>query len=100
MIPVLIIYVLELELTKSDSIVLMNFCFFSSKLTQIATFGWMGVFTLSVFGWGILYASVAVTSLMIGKHFSEKIDAKMFTLILRVSLWIMAGMLFLQYFIK
>jgi len=98
MIPILIIYVLELGLKKVDSIVLMNFCFFSSKLTQVATFGWMGLFSLTLFGWALFYASVAVGSLMLGKRFSSKIDAKMFTLILRVSLWIMAAMLFVQYF--
>lgn len=98
MIPVLVIYVLELKLQKQDSIVLMNFCFFSSKLTQIATFSWLGAFGLNTLGYGILYASVAVVGLIIGKRFSEKIDAVMFTKILRISLWIMAGMLFLQYF--
>ena len=100
MIPVLIIYVLELKLQKQDSIVLMNFCFFSSKLNQIVTFSWMGVFTMNIFGWGILFATVAVISLLIGKRFSEKIDSKMFARILRVSLWIMAGMLLWQYFFK
>lgn len=99
MIPVLVIYVLELKLQKDDSIVLMNFCFFSSKLTQIATFSWLGIFNISVLSWGILFGFVALVGLLIGKRYSEKIDSQMFTKILRVSLWVMAGMLFAQYFL-
>lgn len=100
MIPILIIYVLELKLEKVDSIVLMNFCFFSSKIMQVLTFSWMGVFTVDKILLGLFYGIVAVTALMVGKHFNKKIDSKMFNKILQISLWAMAFMLVGEFLVK
>jgi len=97
MIPVLIIYVLELKLEKSKAIILLNFCFFSSKVTQVVTFSWLGVFTLQTLFLGIPLAGVAVGALLFGKRFSGKIDTVLYEKILKITLWLMAGMLLLQY---
>lgn len=97
MIPVLIIYVLELGLKKIDGIVLMNFCFLSSKLTQIVTFTWLGVFTWETLFWGVPAAALAVGALLLGKKLTHKINTHVYTKILRVTLWLMAGLLLAQY---
>lgn len=97
MIPVLIIYVLELKLEKTEAIILMNFCFFSSKVTQVITFSWLGVFTFQTLLLGIPLAAVAVGALLLGKRFSGKIDTTLYEKILKITLWAMAAMLLLQY---
>jgi hypothetical protein len=97
MIPVLIIYVLELKLEKEKAIILLNFCFFSSKVTQVATFSWLGVFTLHTLLLGIPLAGAAVGALLLGKRFTGKIDTALYEKILKGTLWVMVGMLLLQY---
>lgn len=99
MIPILIIYVLELELEKKESIALMNFCFISSKVTQIITFTALGVFGKAEFLFAIPAVLIALIALMIGKRFHEKISATLYQKILKISLWLMAAMLIVQYFL-
>ena len=98
MIPVLIIYVLELGLEKSVSIALMNFCFLSSKVTQVVTFSMLGVFGTEEWLMAIPAAIVALIALFIGKRFNDRIDAVLYQKLLRQSLWVMALMLVGQYF--
>ena len=97
MIPILIIYVLELKLEKNISIALMNFCFLSSKVTQVITFSTLGVFGKDELLLAVPAVGVALIALHLGKRFHEKISASLYKKILTLSLWFMAIMLIGQF---
>lgn len=99
LVSVIIIYILELGLEKSASIVLMNFCFLSSKLTQIITFGNAGLLEKESF---LLIFYTLVSTLVgfaIGRYFSKKISLQFYRKLLHFTLWFFGIMLIIQYFI-
>ena len=101
MIPILVIYVLEANIKKEKSIVLMNFCFFSSKLTQIMIFGSTGSFSLNFLLYMLPVITISLIALFFGTKIRKRINERLYTKILKILLWILSIYLVLQvFFIK
>lgn len=98
MIPVLIIYILESRIEKEKALVVMNGCFFASKSLQIFIFGFHGSFSLSFLGTMIPMVAFALFGLALGSMLREKLDEKLYTKLLRLSLWGLAFYLSIRYF--
>lgn len=96
MVPVLIIYVKEIKLSRFEKIALMNACFISSKLTQTTTFLMLGKLDYAFLLWSLLAALIAILGLLLGQHYAKKINAKIYEKLLNLSLIIMAFMLLFQ----
>jgi uncharacterized membrane protein YfcA len=81
MLPVLVIYVLEMNLKKEHSFTLMNFCFLSSKVTQIFIFGSYGNFSFNFAMFMIPVILISILGLILGekirKHINEELYKKM-----------------------
>lgn len=98
LVSILVIYILELKLEKNSSIVVMNFCFFSSKLTQIALFGLEGLIKTADFYPILLMLLFTFFGFFIGLRFRKEISTKFYEKILRFALWTLSIMLIFQYF--
>jgi len=98
MIPILVIYILESKIVKEKSFTLMNFCFFSSKLTQIFIFGFNGDFSLD-FSFVLLpIILISLLGLFIGDKIRKYIDENLYKKILVILLWLLAINLILDTF--
>jgi len=98
MLPVLIIYILELGLTREKSFAIMNFCFFASKLTQVIVFGVHGNFTLE---FGLIVIPIVLISLIglyLGNKVRHKLDENLYKKILIATLWILSFYLIVNTF--
>ncbi len=90
MIPILIIYILEKNISKEKSFILMNFCFISSKFTQIFLFGSNGDFSLEFSFLLIPIILISILGLFIGDKLRKYIDEKFYKKVLIVLLWLLS----------
>ncbi len=90
MLPVLVIYVLEMNLEKEKSFTLMNFCFLFSKITQIVIFGSYGNFTLNFAFFMVPVVIVTLFGLFLGDKIRNHIDEKLYKKLLISLLWILS----------
>ena len=90
MLPILIIYVLEMKLAKESSFTLMNFCFLASKVTQIFIFGIHGDFSLdfTIFMGPVIV--ISIFGLLLGEKMRNFIDENLYKKILIWLLWLLA----------
>ena len=90
MLPVLVIYVLEMKLLKQNSFTLMNFCFLSSKVTQIAIFGANGDLSFDFALYMIPVVVISIFGLLLGEKMRKFIDEELYKKILIGLLWILS----------
>lgn len=99
MLPVLVIYALEVNLTKTAMIQVFNFCFLFGKLTQGGVFFQAGLITkdiilvsLPLAGWGLIISFAAF-------KLRNRINTDTYRRWLRLLIAIMAGVLLIQFFL-
>ena len=90
MLPVLVIYVLEMKLLKQNSFTLMNFCFLSSKVTQIAIFGANGDLSFDFALYMIPVVVISIFGLLLGEKMRKFINEELYKKILIGLLWILS----------
>lgn len=98
MIPVLIIYILESKIPKEKALIVMNGCFFASKTLQILIFGFHGSFSFPFLLFMIPVVIFSLIGLFLGSKLRQKVDEKLYTKILRLSLLLLACYLIVKYF--
>jgi hypothetical protein len=98
MIPVLIIYILESKIPKEKALIVMNGCFFASKTLQVLIFGVHGSFSFSFLLLMIPVVIFSLLGLFLGSKLRQKVDEKLYTKILRLSLLLLACYLIFKYF--
>jgi uncharacterized membrane protein YfcA len=96
MLPVLVIFALELNLSKTDMIQVFNFCFFLGKLTQGAVFCTKGLFTGQILAQSILLSLWVLSVSLLSLRVRDRIDTATYRKWLKIVLAVMAGMLILQ----
>ena len=94
--PLMIMYTLELKYTRKDTIQLSNLCFLFTKVGQIAVFLYFGTFTAEVFNISMMTLLMVFIGMFLGAKIKKLIDAKFYTKILKVLLFIIALTLVLQ----
>jgi len=100
MLPLLIIYALESEMEKEKSFALMNFCFFSSKLTQLIVFGFHGDLTLEFSYIAIPILLISLFGFYLGGKVRHKLDENLYKKVLLSTLWILSFYLLIDPFLK
>lgn len=98
MIPILIIYVLESKIPKEKALIVMNGCFFASKTLQVLIFGFHGSFSFSFLLFMIPVVFFSILGLILGSKLRDKVNEKLYTQLLRLSLWGLAFYLIIKYF--
>ena len=97
MLPVLIIYALEMRMPKTVSIQVFNFCFLFGKLTQGAVFVQAGLVTGDILRISIPLALLGLVFIFLGLRLRDRIPIETYRRWLRRLLAVMAGVLLIQF---
>ena len=100
MVPILIIYTLELGLQRTAMVQVFNLCFLAGKLTQIAVFGGAGLLTGKLLLSTAPLAVVGVAALFAGMLLRDRIPTDIYRKVVRRVLFLLAFLLVAQYFIQ
>ena len=91
--PLMIMYTMELNYSKKDTIQLSNLCFLFTKIGQLAVFLYFGTFTMHTFEISMLSIIAIALGLFLGIKLKRRIDKELYKKILQVLLFIIASML-------
>lgn len=96
MLPALIIYALEVRMSKNTMIQVFNLCFFAGKLTQGIVFYKAGLLAGEMFFLSFPLAFVGLAIMFAGMRIRNRIDTQMYRRWLRRLLVCMVGVLLFQ----
>ncbi len=97
MLPVMIIFAMELALPRDAMVRFFNMSFLSAKLVQIVLFVDGGHLTWALAGFSLLLIPAALLALYLGTRLRRHISDTGYLKILRGLLWCMAGILVLRF---
>lgn len=97
MVPLLIIYTLELGLTRTTMVQVFNMCFLAGKVSQIAVFAAAGALGSGFVATTVPLAAVAVVFLLAGAAIRDRIPTETYRVIVRRVLLVLAFVLIGQY---
>ena len=97
MVPILIIFALEVGLTSKAMIQVFNLCFMAGKAAQVVAFAQAGLLTAEALSGLAPLIVAALAGLMIGFRLRERIDEQTFRGILKFILLISALLLVAQF---
>lgn len=89
MVPLLILFALEMRMPKLAMVQVFNLCFLAGKTSQVATFAAAGIVTLPVLAATLPFAAVAAVALLGGMRIRDRIDGTTYRRWLHLLLWIM-----------
>jgi uncharacterized membrane protein YfcA len=98
MVPILIIYTLELGLAASAMVQVFNMCFFAGKIAQIGTFASAGVVGPRILISTIPLAGVSLIALLFGMAIRDRFPTDTYRNIVRSGLFVIAVVLIVQFF--
>ncbi len=99
MVPILVIYALEMGLSRATMVPMLNYCFLTGKVSQVGVFGVTGIY-----GWNFALATlplaaVAAVALMLGTKIRDRIDADRFRKVVKGVLFILGVTLIIQFWL-
>ncbi len=99
MVPILIIYALEMGWARATMVPFFNLCFLSGKATQVGVFSMTGLYD-----WGIALATLplsamAATALLAGKRLRERIASDRYRKIIKAVLFVLGVVLVVQFWL-
>ena len=97
MVPLLIIFALEVGMPRLAMVQVFNLCFLAGKLTQVTVFSVSGALSLDLLGSTLPFAAVAATALLIGMRIRDRVAADTYKRWLRWVLWAMVLILIGQF---
>ncbi|MDH3638823.1 MAG: sulfite exporter TauE/SafE family protein [Gammaproteobacteria bacterium] len=100
MVPILIIYTLELGLTTTAMVQVFNMCFLSGKLMQMATFASAGMLGTELLLSTAPLAGVALAALFLGMAVRDRISTDNYRGIVRGTLFVVALILIGQFILE
>ena len=99
MVPLLIIFALEIGMAPLVMVQVFNLCFLAGKATQMATFGYAGVLTWSLVTATLPFAAGAAVTLFLGMRIRDRVDAETYRRWLRKLLVVLALVLTGQFIV-
>ncbi len=100
MVPVLIIYTLELGLAANAMVQVFNMCFFAGKIAQIGMFTSAGVVGPGLLMSTVPLAGVALIALLLGMAIRDRLPTDTYRNVIRSGLFVIAIMLIIQFFVQ
>ncbi len=97
MVPVLIIYTLELGLAATAMVQVFNMCFFAGKIAQIGIFTSTGVVGAGVLMSTMPFAGVALIALLFGMAIRNRLPIDTYRMIVKGVLFVIAVVLIVQF---
>ena len=96
MVPILIIYSLEVGWAKTVMVQVFNMCFFSGKAAQLAVFSAAGAFNSSIALYTLPLAAIAAVGLFLGQILHDRINLILFRKIIKMVLLSLGVILSIQ----
>ena len=100
MVPILVIYALELGLAATAMVQVFNMCFLAAKLGQIALFTGAGLFGAEMLIYTLPLAGVALIALVFGMKFRQRISAEFYRKVIKRGLLVVALLLIGQFAVQ
>jgi uncharacterized membrane protein YfcA len=100
MVPILMIFTLELGLAMTVMIQTFNMCFLSGKVAQVGVFYGAGMIDMELLRATIIGLVLAVLALRIGMSLRDRINSELYQKTLRKMLLLMAAILIGQFFLS
>jgi len=97
MVPILVIFTLELGLTSTAMVQLFNLCFLAGKISQVGVFSLSGLIDRSLLVTAVPGVAIAIISLLVGMAIRDRIKAETYRRILKRVLLVIACVLIGQY---
>jgi uncharacterized membrane protein YfcA len=98
MVAILIVFFLSMEVPRISMVPVLNACFLTGKLSQIAVLSLAGLVTATLIYETVPLALAAVFALLFGQRIREKIAVDVYRRILHVLLVVLSGTLIVQFF--
>ncbi len=99
MVPLLIIFALQVGMTPLAMVQVFNLCFLAGKTAQVGAFAYSGVSILPLLAGTLPFAAIAAVALMFGMRIKERVDAETYRGWLHGVLVVMVVVLVAQYFL-
>lgn len=96
MAPILIIYALESNYTKSQTIQFSNVCFLLGKIVQLAIFGLLGSFSIQAVSASLSSLLAVGLALYLGVAIKKRINAKIYVVFIKLLLLVISLLLLYQ----
>ena len=97
MVPIMIMYTLELGLARKTTVQLFNLCFLAGKVSQFAVISSAGLLTADALGTSAVLALVALACLYVGMRIGERIERATYARWVRRLLLVLAIVLAVQF---
>ena len=97
MVAILIIFFLSLEVPRASMVPVLNACFLTGKISQIAVLSMAGLVTVTLVYETVPLALAAISALLFGQRIREKIAVDVYRRILHFLLVVLAGVLIVQF---
>ena len=97
MVPILIIYVLELELSARVTVQVFNLCFLAGKISQIGVFAAAGLLGVPLLNVSAPLAVAATAALLLGTVIRKHISTSVYRRVIRWLLGAFAALLIVQF---
>lgn len=98
--PVVMIYFMELRVAPLVLVQAINLCFLVGKTTQAVTFAVLGLFGSTLLLLSLPLGVMALIGLRTGMALRDRVSVEVFRGWLRGLLWVMAGMLIVQFLLE
>ena len=100
MVPLLILFALEVGMSKLAMVQVFNLCFLVGKTVQVGVFSVAGFFTLSMLAAALPFAAVAAVALLLGMRIRDRVQGDTYRRWLQQVLWVMVFVLTGQFFLE
>jgi hypothetical protein len=99
MVPLLILFALEVGMSKLAMVQVFNLCFLAGKTAQVGAFSVAGLVTIPVLTATLPFAAVAAAALLAGMRVRDRVDGETYRRWLQRVLWVMVVVLTGQFFL-
>lgn len=100
MVPLLILFALEVGMSKLAMVQVFNLCFLVGKTVQVGVFSVAGLLTLPVLSAALPFSVVAAAALLIGMRIRDRVQGDTYRRWLHLVLWVMVLSLSGQFFLE
>ncbi len=97
MVAILVVFFLSLEVPQASMVPVLNACFLTGKVSQIAVLSVAGLVTVDLVYETVPLALAAIFALLFGQRIREKIAVDVYRRILHFLLVVLAGVLIVQF---
>ena len=99
MVPILVIYGLEMGWSRGTMVPIFNFCFLSGKASQVGVFSAAGIYDWQIAMATLPLAAVSAVALIAGARIQDRIESQRFRSIIKCVLFIIGVVLVVQFWL-